>query len=85
MYRAACFGAALDYRGKGKEGRITTRVMFYTPTKRRSDLDNRLAQIKAGLDGMCKAIGIDDSQLRPITLDMAVDKTNPRVEVYLEI
>jgi crossover junction endodeoxyribonuclease RusA len=37
-------------------------ITFYPPDNRRRDLDNMLASIKSGLDGIASAIGIDDSK-----------------------
>jgi crossover junction endodeoxyribonuclease RusA len=36
----------------------------YPPDKRRRDWDNVVASVKAGLDGIADALGIDDSQFR---------------------
>lgn len=35
-------------------------IVFHAPDKRRRDIDNCLASIKAALDGIADAIGIDD-------------------------
>jgi crossover junction endodeoxyribonuclease RusA len=35
--------------------------MFHPPDRRRWDLDNMLASVKSGLDGLADAIGVDDS------------------------
>jgi crossover junction endodeoxyribonuclease RusA len=37
------------------------RITFHAPSEGRRDLDNMLAAIKSGLDGVSDAIGIDDS------------------------
>jgi crossover junction endodeoxyribonuclease RusA len=37
-------------------------ITFNPPDNRRRDLDNMLASIKSGLDGISSAIGIDDSK-----------------------
>ena len=42
--------------------RAHLRITFCAPTKTRRDLDNMLAAIKSGLDGVSDAIGIDDSR-----------------------
>lgn len=39
----------------------TLRLTFHPPTRRMYDLDNRLASIKAGLDGLADTLGCDDS------------------------
>ena len=36
-------------------------ITFHPPSNRRQDLDNMLASIKSGLDGVADAIGVDDS------------------------
>ncbi len=36
-------------------------ITFHAPDKRRRDLDNMLASIKSGLDGVAKGIGVDDA------------------------
>lgn len=41
---------------------VHLRICFHPPDKRRRDLDNMLASIKSGLDGISDAIGVDDSQ-----------------------
>lgn len=40
----------------------TVSITFNPPDKRARDLDNMLASIKSGLDGIASSIGIDDSQ-----------------------
>jgi crossover junction endodeoxyribonuclease RusA len=37
-------------------------LTFYAPTKRAFDLDNALARIKSGLDGLADVLGVDDSR-----------------------
>lgn len=37
-------------------------ITFNPPNNRRRDLDNMLASIKSGLDGIASAIGVDDSK-----------------------
>lgn len=40
------------------------KVAFYPPTRARRDVDNCLASIKSGIDGIAAALGIDDSLLK---------------------
>lgn len=40
--------------------RVHITLEFYPPTKRRYDLDNCLAAMKAGLDGVSDALKVDD-------------------------
>lgn len=41
---------------------LSLRVTFQPPDRRARDLDNMLASIKAGLDGIADATGVDDSR-----------------------
>lgn len=69
--RRAATGKRRAYRDAGfwaaKEARATIpanaklAVKFFPPDRRRRDLDNMLASIKAGLDGIAQAAGVDDS------------------------
>lgn len=53
----------------GKTANIALKITFHPKTKRFPDLDNCLSWIKHGLDGVAKALGINDKQFRPITID----------------
>ena len=37
-------------------------IEFRPPDRRKRDLDNMLASIKAGLDGIAQGVGVDDSE-----------------------
>lgn len=37
-------------------------LTFYPPTRRAFDLDNALARMKSGLDGLADVLGVDDSR-----------------------
>lgn len=64
VYRASsrlyCF-QALKGR-KVQADRVVVTLVFYPPDKRRRDKDNLLARMKAGIDGIADAVGIDDSR-----------------------
>lgn len=47
---------------------IGVKIIFHPP-RRGMDLDNCLASFKAGIDGLSKGLGINDKNLRPITID----------------
>lgn len=47
-------------------GPVTAEITFHPPNNRRRDLDNMLASIKAGIDGVSEAIGCDDSKWRMV-------------------
>ena len=42
-------------------GPLDLDITFHPPDNRRRDLDNMLASIKSGLDGISDALGVDDS------------------------
>jgi len=45
-------------------------IVFYKQNRRWMDLDNMLASIKSGLDGMCLALEIDDRCFTKITVEI---------------
>jgi len=51
------------------EGNIPLSLVYLTPDKRKRDLDNMLAASKALIDGMAKALEVDDSRFKPILVD----------------
>lgn len=65
--------AAKQWRppGRGLPERFALDVEFVPPTRRRLDVDNSLARMKAGLDGMCFALCFDDSRIAAITVSVA--------------
>ncbi|AWB32362.1 RusA family crossover junction endodeoxyribonuclease [Orrella marina] len=65
--------AAMNGRPLEISERVHVRVTFVAPDRRARDLDNLLACIKPQLDGIAKAVGVDDKLFRPITIDDAVD------------
>jgi crossover junction endodeoxyribonuclease RusA len=62
--------------------KITLDIKFYPKDKRRRDLDNCLASIKHGLDGIAQALGVDDSCFA-LKLEMMEDyKHKITVEIF---
>lgn len=49
-------------------GALALSLTFCPPDRRRRDLDNLLASLKADLDGVAQAMGVDDQLLEPIML-----------------
>ncbi len=73
--RAAGFFATKQVcAGFEAEGNIPLSITFVAPDKRHRDLDNLLACTKSALDGMADALGVNDRQFRPITIDGGLDK-----------
>lgn len=71
-YRWACAMLARD-AGAVKmrpDSRLHLALTFVPPDKRRRDLDNLIASMKSGLDGLADVLGVDDSRWR---LSFAVD------------
>lgn len=62
-HRAACqiLCMAAGARALGWPDMVVS-ITFHPPSARRADLDNMLAAMKAGLDGVAQATGVDDSR-----------------------
>lgn len=67
QYGRTCqsLAAAAKFGTFGRQ-HVELRLDFYPPDHRQYDLDNMLARMKSGIDGICRAIGIDDVQIRKI-------------------
>jgi crossover junction endodeoxyribonuclease RusA len=62
-YREACAWSAKQQGAKTiAADKLHLTLTFYAPTKRAFDLDNALSRCKAGLDGLCDVLGVDDSK-----------------------
>lgn len=72
---------------KGKvsgEGEMTMTVEFRLPGKRKRDADNLLASAKASIDGLSKALDVDDSRFNPITVNRVYNCPQPgEMVIYL--
>jgi len=60
---------------------ILVRATFWFRVNRRRDRDNAQASLKAAMDGIAEALGVDDSRfvMAPARLD--VDPRDPRVDI----
>lgn len=62
--------------------RLSVSLTFYPPDRRARDIDNMLASIKAGLDGLVDVLGVDDSKW---TMTIAkADEIGGFIEVLIE-
>ena len=62
-YRAACAWTAREQGARRIEAeKLHLALVFYPPNRRAFDLDNALASLKAGLDGLADVLGVDDSR-----------------------
>ena len=62
-YRARCraIGESVGIGAlRGSENSVRVDLTFFPPDKRARDWDNMLAAMKAGLDGLADAMGVDD-------------------------
>lgn len=57
---------------------------FYPADKRRRDIDGMLASIKAGIDGICDGLGINDYAFRSASVEIGdvVKGGGVRIEIY---
>lgn len=60
-YKEAVMWQAKAEGVKPMTGALHLNITFFPPDKQRRDLDNMLAAIKAGLDGLSEVLGVDDS------------------------
>ena len=66
-YRIACWALTKEAVGiekRFKDEKLMVDVEFYPPSKRHYDLDNCLASLKAGLDGVADAVLVNDRNFR---------------------
>ena len=70
LYRAEGWAAAKQVAKPALDGKIHLSIVFYPPNKQKRDLDNMLASLKAGLDGIADAWGVDDNRF-VLTIDVA--------------
>jgi crossover junction endodeoxyribonuclease RusA len=70
QFKDECFYATKTARVALAGADYSLTLVFYPPTPRRRDRDNLLASMKAGLDGMAKALGVDDSIFDPVSVSL---------------
>ena len=60
-FRARCAWAAREQGACAIQAdKLHLSLTFYAPTRRAYDLDNALARMKSGLDGLADVLGVDD-------------------------
>lgn len=63
QYRHACaWQAKAQGARKIDADALHLSLTFYPPSRRAFDLDNALARMKSGLDGLADVLGVDDSR-----------------------
>lgn len=62
-YRRACWALTKAANSAAVwDGPIHVRMVFWRPQNRSYDLDNLIASMKSGLDGIAEALGVNDSR-----------------------
>lgn len=69
---------------QGRDISGSLKITFYCPDKRKRDTDNLLAAMKPALDGVAQAIGVDDSNFKPLLIDRDVAENRAAARVELE-
>lgn len=60
-YREACYWQAIEQGARPiKANGLHLTLTFVPPSRREYDLDNALARMKSGLDGLADVLGVDD-------------------------
>jgi Holliday junction resolvase RusA-like endonuclease len=70
--------ARAQWRDKPLKGEVRMHVTLYFGTKRKADWDNFH---KLSCDALSGIAYDDDSQIRQVTVALAYDKANPRIEI----
>jgi crossover junction endodeoxyribonuclease RusA len=68
---------------KFKQDKIALTITFVQSDKRHRDLDNLLASSKAQLDGVARALGVDDKLFEPITIKRGFNKAQSATIIEL--
>lgn len=63
LYRSACARLAREQGAARLQAEhLAVHLRFVPPDRRARDLDNLVASVKAGLDGLADVLGVDDSR-----------------------
>lgn len=83
-YRAACAWTAKEQgAGRIEADKLHLSLVFYPPSRRAYDLDNALARMKSGLDGLADVLGVDDKHWS-LSIDRA-EQVGGYVKVRVEV
>ncbi|AZB63881.1 endodeoxyribonuclease RusA [Cereibacter sphaeroides] len=81
-YRADCAWLAKAACGKLNAQRAELRFTFRPPDRKGRDKDNMIASIKAGIDGLADALGVDD---RRFEMDFEIGEPVKNGAVIVEV
>lgn len=83
-YREACAWTAKEQGARRIEAdKLHLSLVFYPPSRRAYDLDNALARMKSGLDGLADVLGVDDKHWS-LSIDRA-EQVGGYVKVRVEV
>ncbi|HEY0842453.1 hypothetical protein [Methylotenera sp.] len=68
---------------KFRDDKIALTITFVQNDKRHRDLDNLLACVKSKIDGVSRAIGVDDKLFEPITIKRGYNKSQSATVIEL--
>lgn len=85
-YKADCYliAKAAAFGHEFLAGSMRLSLLFMPPDRRSRDLDNLLASMKSGLDGISLAFGVNDKLFRPITVDFGDITKNGLVKISFD-
>ncbi|MDQ2139569.1 endonuclease [Alcaligenaceae bacterium B3P038] len=69
----------------GADTRLLIDFTFYPPHNRNYDEDNLIARMKAGLDGLARAIGVNDSTFKIGKIDRAPVVPGGQVRLHISV
>lgn len=87
-YKLACWALAKEAKAAVDwDGPVHLWITFHTPSRRTNDVDNCVAAIKSGLDGLALALGINDSRfvLHPWISSSIAGSVVVRLSIGLEL
>lgn len=73
--------AKSQWRGNPLAGDVNIHILVFFSDNRRRDWDN---WHKISMDSLEGIVVEDDSQIQEATVTKAIDKSNPRMEIYIE-
>lgn len=86
-YRSACWLTALDqqrgWRPELPEGPLLVELEFVPPQRRSYDRDNLISRMKAGLDGLCDALKVNDKRFTTLTARVNAEQIGGFVRVRI--
>lgn len=85
-YRDMCCTTTMlqSVRQRMPKGPWQVSMLFFPPDKRRYDMDNLLARMKAGLDGVCDALKINDRDFKRTIIEPGAVQKPASVRIQLE-